>query len=285
MCHIRGAAQLLVNSVSVGDHLPTDEVGSTSYRTEPGDSTRLNFLSIIISKQTTNGSTCLDVLLIVTQVKSEYDRGPLRIVCRSPTQEWQIPYQRQPNITTIANSTVFLSHFHRSNIVTGNKNLVTNMFLCSTNESSMFWRRNRHSVGAFTELHTAGDSEKRLHKNDSSVLSQATFLLTRTLGDITSLLVLTDFNSSMNSTISCTSNSNFIVISQNDAYVNQEDASQTTLPASSTGSLNDSRDLQETTTKAIIANTNKGNMEEINSKCVLPMYLEMLAIFLIFFFL
>ena len=258
MCHACGGGiQLLVNSASVGFHLPTDEVGSNSYRTEPGDSTRLNYLSMVVSKQTTNGSTCLDVLLIVTQAKSEYDEGsPLNIVCRSSTQEFQIPYQRsQRRITAIANNTVFLSHIIGTNLVTGNENLVTNIFLCSTNESSMSWRRNRQPVGAFNGLHTAGDDEQVLHKNDSSVLFLETILLAKRAGDITSLLLLTDFNSSMNSTISCTSNLNFIVISQNDSYVSNEDASQVTTMV---------QDIQETTTNMIITNTDKENTDEGN---------------------
>ena len=200
---------LIVNSVGAGSHISTDAVGSTSYRTEPADSTRLNFLSMVLSKQTTNGSTCLDVLLIVTQMKSDYEGSPpLRITCHSPTQEFPIPYQRsQSNISAISNNAVFLSHLLGSNIVAGKNNLVTNIFLCSTKESSMFWQRNGQSVGAFNRLHNAGDSEQLLHKNDSSVLFQETILLAERPGDITSLLVLTDFNSSVNSTISCTSNS------------------------------------------------------------------------------
>ena len=268
MCHVcGGGVQLLVNSVGAGSHFSTDAVGSTSYRTEPADPTRLNFLSMILSKQTTNGSTCLDVLIIVTQMKSDYEGSPpLRIACRSPTQEFPILYQRtQSNISAIPNNTVFLSHLiGRSTIVTGKNNLVTNILLCSTKESSMFWQRNGQSVGAFNGLHDAGDSEQLLHKNDSSVLFRETILLAKRLGDITSLLVLTDFNSSVNSTISCTSNSNLIVTSYNDSYVSPKDASNmsTTSPVSTTGSLDDKQGLQETTTKVAITEQDKGNVEE-----------------------
>ena len=209
-CGRHGAMQWLVDSLDAGSHISSDQVGTVSFRNKPGDPTMLKFVSVILAEYMVNTSSCMDVLLIATQTDEEYQNNLLRVTCRGSTQQDTISYLRRLSKPGTSNKTVFLSHVVVSdaNIVTRN-NLVTDILVGSTTESSLFWLRNQQPAGGFNGIHSAGDTEYRVQLNDLSVIFQETVLLVKRDQDITSILLLTD-RSSSNITVTCVSNSNFI---------------------------------------------------------------------------
>jgi len=223
-CDVCGASgmQWLVNSQDAGVHLPSQSVGTVSYRNEPGDPTILNYLSIILAKPVNNASSCMHVLLIVTQTTIEFQERLLRVTCRGSTQQEEITYEKNTSISNFSNGTVFLSHvIQEKNVV---NNIVTNILIGSTNESSLFWLRNQQPAGGFNGIHSAGDNEFRILPNDLSIVFRETVLLVKRLHDITSLLLLTDNSTSIN--ISCVSDSNYISILLNNSDDSRKDVMQ-----------------------------------------------------------
>ena len=210
-----------MNGEDAGGHLPSQKSGSLSYRTEFSDSTALRYTSVLLSSRSENDSICMDVVLLVTQSEAEYFSSPPLVICRGPTLQIEIQTPTQQLVPDQRNNgTVSLTHvLSRSNIVYPGNNLVTHILLCSTTESAQFWLRNQLPAGGFNGIHRAGYSEFTLHSNDSSIsFQEAVLLVKRPQVDLTSLLLLTDFNSSMNFSVLCVSNTNYVLSVINDSY-------------------------------------------------------------------
>ena len=216
-----GGIQWLVNGEDAGGHLPSQKSGSLSYRTEFSDSTALRYTSVLLSSRSENDIICMDVVLLVTQLEAEYFSSPPLVICRGPTLQREIQTPTQQLVPDQRNNgTVSLTYvLSRSNIVSPGNNFVTHILLCSTNESAQFWLRNQLPAGGFNGIHSAGYSEFTLHSNDSSIsFQEAVLLVKRPQVDLTSLLLLTDFNSSTNFSVLCVSNTNYVLSVINDSY-------------------------------------------------------------------
>ena len=197
---------------SAATHTVTDNIGSVAYETQHNDSSVLRFTSILVGKQQQDDYTCMDALLIVTRTELR----PIQVICRGTSQQIIIDYQLPDNIDkNIENGDVKLDFVisHQEGVIARNSNFVTHVFLCTTSETSQLWERDNKLAGAFNSVDNAGSSYFEVHSLESSVISRAAVLLVKHPHvELSSVLVISELNSTENLTVSCLSDSSFATI-------------------------------------------------------------------------
>ena len=201
-----------VNGESAAMHTVTDNIGSVAYETKHNDSSALRYTSILLGKRSKNDSVCMDALLIVTRTELHL----IQVICRGTSQQIIINYQL-PDLTVnipLSENNVKLNFIiGQQGVISSNSSIVTQVLMCTTRETSQFWERDKQFAGAFNGVDNAGSSYYESHFLESSVVSLEVILLVyRRNIEITSVLVISELNSTQNFTVSCLSDSNFTSI-------------------------------------------------------------------------
>ena len=233
-----------VNGESAATHTVTDDIGSVAYETEHNDSSALRYTSILLGKRSKNDSVCMDALLIVTRTELHL----IQVICRGTSQQIIINYQL-PDLTVnipLSENNVKLNFIiGQQGVISSNSNIVTQVLMCTTRETSQLWERDQQLAGAFNGVDNAGSSYYESHSLDSSVVSREAILLVKRRNvEITSVLVISELNSTHNFTVSCLSDSDFASINLLSRNASSKPASTSSSPAStfsnSTSAMSDS---------------------------------------------
>ena len=193
-----------VDGESAATHTVTDDIGSVAYETEHNDSSALRFTSVLLGKRSKLDDVCMDAILIVARANLH----PIVVICRGTSKQVVINYQL-PDLSSersMKDTVVKLSFIAgQQGVISSNSSFVTQVFTCTTSETSQLWERDNKLAGAFNAVDNAGSSYYEVHSLDSSVVSrEAILLVDRPNVEVTSVLILSDFDS-VNFTLSCLS--------------------------------------------------------------------------------
>ena len=202
-----------VDGESAATHTITDNIGSVAYETERNDSSVLRYTSVLLRKQPKNEAICMDVLLIVTRTEMH----PIQVICRGASKQVVIDHQL-PDLTVdrpVTENDVKLNFIiGQRGVVLSNSSFVTQVIMCTTSETSQLWERDQKLAGAFNRVDSAGSSYSESHDLDSSVVSREAILLVKRRNvELTSVLIISELNSTLNYTVSCLSDTSFASIS------------------------------------------------------------------------
>ncbi len=212
-------------------------LGEADYSTFASDSTTVQHASLLLSIRLNNSQTCMDAILIVTQIET-VERP--NVVCRSATQEIGVQYPDTISIATnqVTNGTVKLIHsVEQRDVVSPGSSFNAQVLVCASNGTHQSWEINGQFRTGYHGINNVGQSRYDTHPSNSEVAMDSSLLLQKSNHQYMSVFVYSDYNYNTNFIIECQSDNSVAMVTFNEpiteAFVTEGMTTMNTVPTTS----------------------------------------------------
>ena len=204
-CSVNGdSLQWRVNNADAGSHIVQDVIGVTRYRSD-NSSEYLEFLTMLLSKNTSNNGNELTAVLVI----SSSSMMTLIIVCRGEAEQHSV----ENSVTSTAYSKEIKANvdfeyvFYSDDIITERiSKYITFFFVCRVGGQSLTWLLQGRSIAGFVTGNGLGTDVIERHNNNAVVFAEAVLVGKESSENkLTSLLILSEMLSTEEFTITCRS--------------------------------------------------------------------------------